>query len=99
MPYYLVFAIDERTTSTRESAGALKTFAAPLAAFHAEGPTQACHAAAAATKRLTTFFAIEGEPWGIDMIRVDGTSELGAPVEPESDVERRLRELERGNDQ
>lgn len=96
MPYFMVFAIDERTTSTRESSGALRTFAAPLAAFHADTGEQACQAAAAATKRLTTYFAVEGTPWGVDMIRVEGTRELGVALDDEESAhDRRLRELER----
>lgn len=97
MPYFLVFQIDERTTSSQETAGRLKTFASPLAAFHADSGEEACQAAAAATKRLTTYFAIEGTPWGVDMMRVDGTYELGVSItdEDETPAERRLRALER----
>ncbi len=102
MPYFMVFQIEDRARSAPPGVPvdlSLKTFAVPLAAFHADTAEEACQAAAAKTKRLTSYFAIEGTPWGIDMLQVEGATEIGATPDDEelaeTAKERRLRELER----
>jgi hypothetical protein len=92
MPYFMVFEIWQRGEVKK---GELKTAAGAVAAFHADTGEEACQAAARATKRLTTYFAVEGTPWGVEMIGVAGTSEIGADLDEETVAERRLRELER----
>jgi hypothetical protein len=101
MPYFLVLEVNDRETHAPPGVavrdGQLKTFTSPLAVFHADTAEEACRAAAAATHRLTTYFAIEGTPWGVEMIKVDGVREIGASLseDDEDEKDRRLRELER----
>lgn len=40
-------------------------------------------------------FAVEGTPWGIDMLDVEDVEELGQEAKPEDSKEKRIRELER----
>jgi hypothetical protein len=45
--------------------------------FRCETALQACQAAAKKTGGMGTYLAVEGFPWGIDMVGVDGVTELG----------------------
>lgn len=93
MPHFMVFEIWHKGEVPR---GQLETGVTSIAAFHADSGEEACQAAAKKTKKLTTYFAVEGTPWGVDMLEVEGTRELGAEDDlQESEKDRRLRELER----
>ena len=49
--------------------------------FRAESPEKACQAAARKVGGMGTYFAVEGFPWGVDMMSVEGVSEVGDPAE------------------
>lgn len=98
MPYFFVFQINDRDTSAPPGTpdrDRLATFVSTVAVFHASSGEEACRAAAAKTKNLRTYFAVEGTPWGVDMLQVEGVVELGAEPPQETELERRTRELER----
>lgn len=60
--------------------------------FKAENAESACQAAARKSQRMGTFFAIEGYPWGIDLME-QTASEFGIE-DRVSEAERQGRELE-----
>jgi hypothetical protein len=65
--------------------------------FEAETAEQACKAAAKKSQRFGSFFAVEGFPWGIDLIETDAT-EFGVEQQEISrlrQLEVRSREMER----
>lgn len=62
--------------------------------FRADHAEDACKAGARKLGSVGTYFAVEGTPWGVDMIEVEGVTELGEP-ETGDEQERRLRALER----
>lgn len=64
------------------------------AIFRCDTAEQACQAAAKKIGGMGTYFAVEGTPWGVDLLDVEGVSELGDD-ELTDDKERRIRELER----
>lgn len=55
--------------------------------FRASNPADACLAAAKKAGQMSTMFAIEGFPYGLDMESTDVT-ELGGAVDPISRLER-----------
>lgn len=57
----------------------------PVGVFPAESPDRACQAAAAASGRMGTFFAVEGRPWGVEM-----ESTLAQPLGSKASAEERL---------
>lgn len=91
--HYLVLEIGSRQQNAPPGYPQLKTFASPLAVFEAASAEEACRAAAVATKRLTTYFAIPGIVWGVEMLPTDEAGEFQIPG-PEADTEKRLRQLE-----
>lgn len=68
----------------------------PCGVFRCETAELACQAAAKKVGQIGTYFAIEGTPWGIDMMAVDDVLELGHEPPEEDEKERRIRALERG---
>lgn len=94
MPYFLVLECGNRRENAVPGFAKVQTYAAPVAVFKADNGEDACRACAAKTGRLTQYFAVEGVPWGIEMISVENVEELGAEKTPENDHERRMRELE-----
>lgn len=67
----------------------------PVGIFRADRAEDACQAAAKRSRRMGTFFAVEGTPWGVDLIEVENVEQLGE-VKPDDEKERRIRALERG---
>lgn len=67
----------------------------PVAIFRCDTAEQACQAAAKKSAMMGTYFAIEGTPWGVDMIEVEGVEELGVAPPGEDEKDRRIRALER----
>lgn len=43
----------------------------PIGAYKADSATDACKAAAADVGAVGTFFAVEGVPWGVSMMKID----------------------------
>lgn len=62
--------------------------------FTADNPDDACLAAAKKTGQLGTFIAIEGHPWGLDMVQDPEVSELGKEPDTMSRLEAMGRRLE-----
>ena len=86
MPHYMIF------NSGRRQDG-LRWDNTPVGVFQADDAETACKAAAADCGQLGTFFAVEGYPWGVEMLAVEGVHKLGE-TELES-ARNRLREIER----
>lgn len=87
---YLVCAVRPR----KDTVNGLSTVVEPQAVFRAHSPEEACKIVAAKTKRLETYFAVEGFPWGVELLHDDDSVELGAELE-EDDLNARMRALER----
>jgi hypothetical protein len=64
----------------------------PIGVFSADSAERACQAAARKHGAAGTFFAIEGYPWGLEMVEVEGVTELGNETDPQAV---RIRDLER----
>lgn len=84
MKWYLVFSADRRPIPGHTAYGPIESLptglvwaSAPVGVFRAGSSQQACQAAAKKQGSIGTFFAVEGEPWGLEMQRVDGVDELG----------------------
>lgn len=100
--YWLVFNKWSETQGAQfSSGGSLVAMPAQVsqirivpAIFRADTAEQACQAAAKKMGSMGTYFAVEGTPWGVDLVDVEGVEELGAP-ETEDAKERRIRALER----
>lgn len=75
---------------------AARTIISPISIFRADRAEDACQAAAKKVGSMGTYFAIEGTPWGVDLIDTEGTTELGAEPPEDDEKERRIRALERG---
>lgn len=65
------------------------------AIFRAACAEDACRAAAKKMGAVGTYFAVEGTPWGVEMLDVEGVEELGAEPSETDEKERRIRALER----
>ena len=65
----------------------------PVGVFKAPDPESACKKAAHKAGSLGTYFAVEGYPWGVQMLEVDDVEELGGSELEQAKA--RLRELER----
>ena len=87
METYAVFEVGVRDPQNPWGYPRVKTFMAPIAVWRAETPEKACQAAAAATRKLTTYIAIPCTSWGIEMIEVEGASEFGLPASEEETPE------------
>ena len=61
----------------------------PLGVYQGDTPDDACRAAAADTNNMGTFFAIEGTPWGIEMM-AGGSTQFGRKESALERLERRL---------
>ena len=83
--YYMVFAGQKHEGKLHWSA--------PVGVFETDKAEEACQAAAKKVGWMGSYFAVEGFPWGIDLLETDAT-EFGADsnVNP---LENRIRELER----
>jgi hypothetical protein len=107
MNYYLVFGMtktqDEPTYVGRSGAGGAPHFIQappalvwnPLGVFTAATAEDACKAAAKKAQRFGSFFAVEGYPWGIDLMDTDATEFGAEPLTNLQRAENRSRELER----
>ena len=65
--------------------------------FETDSAEKACQAAAKKAERFGSFFAVEGFPWGIDLLETEAT-EFGADPQPMSrlkQLENRSRETEK----
>lgn len=86
MPWYLIFHSGRRDDGLRWNND-------PVGAFKAANADEACKAAARKRGVLGTYFAVEGLPWGAEMLDTPDVEELG-----ESEIQaarRQLEELER----
>lgn len=66
----------------------------PVGVWGANSGDDACKAAAKKVGQVGTYFAVEGSPWGVDMLDVEGVHELGEEETPDAQ-QVRIRELER----
>lgn len=70
--YYIVFGSVKRPLGGGGSYLDWSSVDNPIGVFEAEAPDQACQLAAAETQSIGNFFAVEGVPWGIDMMTTTG---------------------------
>lgn len=69
----------------------------PIGVFTGNQPEDACKAAAASVGTMGTFFAVEGTPWGIELMNT-GAGELGRSLSANERISQhldRMEELER----
>lgn len=66
--YYMVFGSRK---SPIWPGGSKLVWSEPLGVYAAHDPTEACKAAAHDSEAMGTFFAIEGFPWGLELMNVN----------------------------
>ena len=69
MPFYLVFGSIKRPVDFL-GGKALDWGQPPIGVYQADTAEQACMAAASDNGQMATYFAVEGTPWGVDLIDV-----------------------------
>ena len=106
MSYYIVFGAEHQLqpgrpilTNTGYADGPGPTmlvwYNAAIGLFKADNAEDACKAAAKKVGKVGTFFACEGYPWGVELMDIEGVSELGGPPSAEDARDRKIRDLER----
>ena len=93
MNYYLVFGSIKRPRGFM-GGQFLDWSQPPVGVYKAETAEQACQAAAKDHGQMATYFAIEGYAWGIDMMEVPNTAQLGRSETPEERMTRVLDRME-----
>ena len=102
MPYYIVFGANQQVPSGQAYGGpptnaphTLVWFNAPIGVFRTDTAERACMAAAKKSGAIGTFFAVDGTPWGVELMDVEGATELGGPPNIDDERDRRIHDLER----
>src|SRR5690242_5190079 len=101
MNYYLVFGSIRRPTDFM-GGKALDWGQPPIGVYQADSPENACMAAAKDHGQMATYFAVEGIPWGVDMVEaparqlgksVSGNDRLAALLERMEENDRKAQAL------
>lgn len=76
MNWYIVFASEKRPANF-VGGKRLDWGQPPIGVYRAESPEEACQAAAQDHGSVSTMFAVEGTPWGLDMMERPAATQLG----------------------
>lgn len=103
MKFYLVFGSKKRPADLI-GGKKLDWGQPPVGIYYADDPDDACLAAAKEVGEMGTYFAVEGSPWGLDMVENPATVLLGHDDGPSArmarvldrmeETDRKIRELE-----
>lgn len=93
MPYYLVFGSVKRPSDFMGGKH-LDWGQPPIGVYQADSAADACQSAARDAGQMATYFAVEGTPWGVDLLPTPAT-QLGRS---DNAMERMARHLDRIDD-
>lgn len=92
MAFYIVFGSQKRPTDFM-GGKALDWGQPPIGVYSADSAEKACQAAAKDHGQMATYFAVEGTPWGIDMMEAPAT-QLGRTDSPMDRMAKHLDRIE-----
>lgn len=97
--FFIVFG-STRVQDTNPISGRIEgppvlMWGAPIGVFQADTAEAACKRAAKKVGYMGNFFAVEGSPWGVELLEDETTGEFGVDDMNVHDINQRTRELER----
>ena len=97
MSYYIVFGSIKRPADFM-GGKRLDWSNPPVGVYEAATPADACQAAASDQGQMATYFAVEGTPWGVDMVEAPAR-QLGRSASPQERMADHLDRIERLDEQ
>lgn len=94
MKYYMVYAMTKHVDPVKMDGSTVNIWT-PTGVYGALSAEAACQAAARATQRVGNFFAVEGFPWGVELLEPDAVEFAGGEATKLQQLEIRSRELEK----